>query len=146
MRLAIILLSSLILAACANTAGDVYTRDQAMREMNVQYGVIESVREVTLAGSQSGVGAVAGGAVGGIAGSSVGHNRDSAIGAVVGAVAGGLAGNALEKLGTQEKGQEITVRLENGRLISVVQAGEEKFQAGERVRVLSGRGETRVSR
>jgi len=61
-------------------------------------------------------------------------------------VAGGVAGHSLEEITTRETGQEITVRLDNNRTISIVQGGAERFQPGERVRVLSGQGETRVSR
>ncbi|WP_303787196.1 glycine zipper 2TM domain-containing protein [Azovibrio restrictus] len=142
----LLLTAALILGGCANTSGDVYRRDQAMRERTVQPGVVESVRDVTLEGSRSGVGTVAGGALGGLAGSNIGHGRGSVAGAIVGAVVGGIAGHALEEKVTRETGQEITVKLDNGRTISVVQGGPERFHPGERVRVLSGQGETRVSR
>lgn len=138
--------AALILGGCANTSGDVYRRDQAMRERTVQQGVVESVRDVTLEGTRSGVGTVAGGALGGLAGSNIGQGRGSVAGAIVGAVVGGVAGHALEERATRETGQELTIRLDNGRTISVVQGGAERFQPGERVRVLSGQGETRVTR
>lgn len=137
--------ASLLLGACANTSSEVYSRNQAMREMTVQYGVVDSVREVTLEGTRTGAGTLAGGAIGGIAGSTIGHGRGSVVGAIVGAVAGGVAGHALEENVTRDKGQEITVKLDNGRLISIVQGGTERFRPGEQVRVLTGRGETRVS-
>ncbi len=138
--------AALILGGCANTSGDVYSRDQAMRERTVQQGIVESVRDVTLEGTRSGVGTVAGGALGGLAGSNIGHGRGSVAGAIVGAVVGGVAGHALEERATRETGQELTIRLDNGRTISVVQGGAERFQPGERVRVMSGQGETRVTR
>ena len=44
-------------------------------------------------------------------------------------------------------GLEVTVRLDNGQFLAVVQADEgEAFRAGERVRVLRDGGTTRVSR
>lgn len=138
--------AALILGGCANTSGEVYSRDQAMRERTVQQGVVESVRDVTLEGTKSGVGTVAGGALGGLAGSNIGGGRGSIAGAIVGAVLGGVAGNTLEEKTTRETGQELTIRLDNGRTISVVQGGTERFEPGERVRVLSGQGETRVTR
>ncbi|MGB4467401.1 MAG: glycine zipper 2TM domain-containing protein [Azovibrio sp.] len=138
--------AALILGGCTNTSGDVYRRDQAMRQMTVQNGVVVSVRNVTLEGNRSGIGAVTGGALGGLAGSNIGQGHGSTAGAIVGAVAGGVAGHSLEEITTRETGQEITVRLDNNRTISIVQGGAERFQPGERVRVLSGQGETRVSR
>lgn len=44
-----------------------------------------------------------------------------------------------------QNGIEITVRLDSGRLIAITQAADESFRVGDRVRVLSGGGTTRVS-
>ena len=79
------LLAALTLSACAsNLSGDVYTRDQARQEMIVRTGVVESVREVTLEGTKSGIGAISGAAVGGVAGSHVGGGSGQIVGAIVG--------------------------------------------------------------
>ncbi|MHB8759362.1 MAG: hypothetical protein ACYC5S_04470, partial [Thiobacillus sp.] len=83
--------------------------------------------------------------VGGVAGSSVGGGRGSVIGATVGAVLGGLGGAAAEEAVTRDEGLEITVKLDSGRRIAVTQAADEEFRVGDRVRVLSGGGVTRVS-
>jgi outer membrane lipoprotein SlyB len=64
---------------------------------------------------------------------------------VVGAVAGGVAGQAAEQAATGTTGLEITVRLDSGQLIAVVQEAEESFRPGERVRVLRGGRSTRVT-
>ena len=62
-------------------------------------------------------------------------------------MAGGLAGSAVEEGATRQPGVEVTVRMDNGQFLAVVQADEgERFRAGERVRVLSDAGTTRVSR
>jgi len=42
-------------------------------------------------------------------------------------------------------GLEITVKLYSSRMIAVTQEADEQFRVGERVRVLSGGGATRVS-
>ena len=137
---------ALALAACATSkSGNVYTRDQARREMSVRTGVVESVREVTMEGTKSGVGAVAGGVAGGVAGSHVGGGNGQIVGAVFGAVLGGLAGAAVEEGVTKKNAQEITIKLDNGQLIAVVQEAGELFSPGEPVRVLSGDGATRVT-
>ncbi|ENO85758.1 17 kDa surface antigen, partial [Thauera linaloolentis 47Lol = DSM 12138] len=61
--------------------------------------------------------------------------------------AGGVAGAAIEEGATRTQGVEVTVRLDNGQFLAVVQADEgEAFRAGERVRVLRDAGTTRVSR
>lgn len=111
----------------------------------VRMGVVESVRSVTIEGSHSGVGAVAGGAIGGIAGSNIGQGRGSTVGSILGAVAGGLAGQAIEERTSKKDGLEITIKLDSGQIIAVTQEADEAFRAGDRVRVLSGSGATRVS-
>jgi outer membrane lipoprotein SlyB len=98
-------------------------------------------------GSKSGVGTAAGAVVGGVAGSSVGRGKGNIVGAVIGAVAGGVAGHAIEGGTTSKNALEITVKMDNGQLIAIVQEGQSgEFRAGDRVRVISGRGDTRVSR
>ena len=141
-------LALLVLGGCAQgLGGGAYSRTEARRAMMVQFGTIESVRGVQLEGTKTPIGSVAGAAGGGIAGRGVGGGRGSAVAAVLGAVAGGVAGSALEEGATRTPGVEVTVRLDNGQYLAVVQAdGGESFRAGERVRVLRDGGTTRVSR
>lgn len=139
-------LLSFFLAACASSnSGSVYSRDDARRVQTVRTGVVESVRQVKLEGTKSPVGTIAGGAVGGIAGSSVGGGRGSAIAAVIGAVAGGLAGSALEEGVTRKNAIEITVKIDGGALVAIVQEADEEFKAGDRVRLIENAGTSRVS-
>ena len=125
--------------------GGDYSRGEARREQSVRLGVVDSVRQVQLEGTRSGVGPAAGAVIGGIGGSTVGHGRGSAVGAVVGSVAGGVAGQAAEQSATRQPGLEITIKLDTGQLIAVTQAADETFRAGDRVRVLSDGITTRVS-
>ena len=142
-------LAASLLAACASPypseSPTVYNREQAMREMIVRMGVVESVRAVTIDGTKSPVGAGAGAIVGGIAGSTVGQGRGSSIGTVLGAVAGGVAGAAVENSITRQNGVEITIKLDTGNYVAITQAADEVFKPGERVRILSGSGTTRVT-
>lgn len=146
-RIVVLALIPLLLLGCASSrSGDVYTRDQTRREMLVRTGVVESVREVLMEGSKSGTGTLAGAAIGGVAGSTMGGGKGHIVGAIAGAVLGGLAGNAIEENATKKNALEITVRLDNGQMIAVVQEMGEVFYSGDRVRVLSGNGSTRVTR
>lgn len=142
-----VLAASIAAAGCATgRSGSTYTRDQVRQEQSVRMGAVESVRQVTIEGTRSGIGAVAGAAVGGIAGSTVGGGRGSQVGAVLGAVGGGVAGQAAEEMATRKPGLEITIKLDGGQLIAITQeAAEETFKPGERVRVLSSGGVSRVS-
>lgn len=141
-------LVALIASGCASgLGGETFSRGEARRAIVVQYGVVEAVRPVRLEGTKSPVGTVAGAAVGGIAGSGVGGGRGQAAATVLGAVAGGLLGSAAEEGVTRKPGVEVTVQLENGQHLAVVQedAGE-GFRPGERVRILRDAGTTRVTR
>ena len=141
------LLVLLSLTGCASSrSGDVYSRDQTRKEMTVRTGVVESVREVVMEGTKSGAGTFAGAAVGGVAGSTVGGGKGQIVGAVLGAVLGGLTGSAIEENVTKKNALEITVKLDSGQLIAVVQEMGENFYPGDRVRVLSGSSSTRVTR
>lgn len=108
-------------------------------------GVVESVRAVEVESERSGVGPLVGGVVGGTIGAEVGRGRGSAAGAVVGTVVGSVAGEAAARAGTQP-GVEITVRLDEGRVIAVSQPAGETFKPGDRVRVLSDGRTARVTR
>lgn len=141
------LLLLLFLAGCAGSqSGAAYKRGETRGEMNVRMGVVEGVRRVMIEGTQSGVGAGAGAIVGGLAGSNVGRGKGATAGSVIGAVAGGVAGQALEENLSKKAGLEITVKLDNGQLVAITQEADVQFQPGERVRILSGQGVTRVSR
>ena len=134
------------LAGCASgLSGSTYSRDQARQPEDVRMAIVESVREVQIEGTKSPVGVTAGTVVGGVAGSNAGGGKGSTVGAVLGAVAGGMVGSALEEGVTRQSATEITVKLDDGKLIAVTQAGDEKFQAGDKVRVLTGNGVTRIS-
>lgn len=142
----VLVAGALTLIGCASgTGGKDYSRDQTRSAQEVQMGIVEAVREVNIEGTKTPIGAGAGAVVGGVAGSTVGGGRGSVVGAALGAVLGGLGGAAVEETATRNKGVEITVKLESGRLIAVTQSADETFRVGDRVRVLSGGGTTRVS-
>ena len=136
----------LALGGCASgTGGKDYSRDQTRAVQEVQMGMVESVREVNIEGTKSAVGAGAGAVVGGVAGNTVGSGTGRALATAVGAVLGGLGGAAVEEGVTRQNGIEITVKLDTGKLIAITQTADESFRVGDRVRVLSGGGTTRVS-
>ncbi len=146
--LALVALALLAAGCAAPRTGDTYYRGEALRAQSVDLGVIESLRPVQIQQGQSGVGTVGGAVLGGIAGSTLGSgSRANAAGAVGGAIVGGLVGSAIERDVTKANGVEVTVRLDSGKLIAVVQEGTgAEFRPGDRVRVLSDGHTTRVSR
>lgn len=142
-----LLLIAIALAGCASSkSGDVYSRDETRRVHTVKTGVVESVRTVKIEGTKSGIGTGAGAVVGGVAGSAIGGDgKSQVVGAVIGAVVGGIAGAAAEEGITREDGLEITVRLDSGGMIAIVQEATEEFHPGEAVRILEDGETTRVS-
>jgi outer membrane lipoprotein SlyB len=136
------------LAACTPQPGpSTFSQGETMRAQPVQFGTVESVRPVTIRPGQTRLGAVTGAVVGGVAGTALGNNTASrVVGGTTGAVAGGAAGSALQ--GSQRtNGVELTVELDNGTMIAVVQPGDPRdFRQGDRVRV-TGEGENvRITR
>jgi len=137
---------ALIIGGCAYPAGPADYRGYEVRgEQSVRFGVVESVREVRITPHDTGVGTAGGAALGMVAGSNVGGGSGQVAGAIGGAILGGIIGNNIERSANEHPGIEITVLLDSGRYISIVQGAEEPFRAGERVRILSGRGATRVT-
>ncbi|WER45449.1 hypothetical protein CupriaWKF_14240 [Cupriavidus sp. WKF15] len=137
-----------LISGCAtdSSSNSVYSTGQAQREQTVRYGMVEGVRDVMIQGGQTGAGTIAGGAIGGVAaGSLIGSGNGSVAAGILGAVLGGIAGSAAENKVNQRRGLEITVRLENGEMRAITQEADELFRPGDRVRLLTSGGVTRVT-
>ena len=148
-RLLVLPVLAAIVAGCANPApsGQVYSTYQTQAEQIVRMGTIESIRNVAIAKSDTGVGAVGGAALGGLAGSQVGHGNGSAAVGILGAIGGAVLGNRLENQANTQPGLELTVRLDGGELRAITQLADEPFRPGDRVRLLTdpSSGRTRVT-
>jgi outer membrane lipoprotein SlyB len=58
-----------------------------------------------------------------------------------------VGGDAIEERATREQALQITVDLDKGSTIAVVQAADQQFAVGERVKILRGeRGAARVTK
>jgi outer membrane lipoprotein SlyB len=126
--------------------GDTYSRNEAGQVQTVRSGTVQSVRMVKLQAGQ-GAGSTIGAIAGGIAGSKVGGGSGQTLGALGGAAAGAVAGGAIEQKIGNKQGIEMTISLDDGETISIVQEHTEResFNPGDRVRVLYGSGRTRVA-
>ena len=139
-------LGSLALGGCAYHAGSGdYHGYEVRGEQSVRFGVVESVREVRISPGDTGVGTAGGAMLGSIAGSTVGGGNGQIAGAIGGAILGGIIGQNVEKSANERRGIEVTVLMDSGNYLAVVQESDEPFRAGDRVRILSGRGATRVT-
>ena len=144
--LAFAAIGTFALGGCAYHGGSADYRGYEVRgEQSVRFGVVESVREVRISPRETGVGTAGGAVLGSIAGSNVGGGNGQIVGAIGGAILGGIIGQNIEKNANERRGLEVTVLLDTGKYLAVVQEADEAFRAGDRVRILSGRGNSRVT-
>jgi outer membrane lipoprotein SlyB len=136
------------LGGCATSSPDVIQRGDAQRLSVVEDGVVLTVRNVVVDGSQSGIGAAVGGVTGAVAGASRGGSNaeSNVIGLLVG-VAGAAAGNAIERMATREDATELLIQLKGGERRAVVQAkGGEVLAPGDKVILITTSGKVRIAR
>jgi outer membrane lipoprotein SlyB len=137
---------ALALGGCAyNYGSGDYRGYEARGEQSVRFGVVESLRPVRIQPHDTGVGGSAGAVIGGIAGSNVGGGNGQIVGAIGGAIIGAIIGSSVERQANEVPGIEITVLMDSGKYIAVVQQSDEAFRPGDRVRILSGHNSTRVT-
>ena len=141
------LVLALVTGCASSRSGQVYSRDNARRAQSVEMGVVESVRRVTIEGTQSAIGGVAGGVTGGVLGSTIGDGSGKAVATVIGALAGAAAGALAEENITRKEGLEIVVNKDNGGSVLIVQEADIPFYPGDRVRIITAPdGTTRVAK
>lgn len=140
MRFTAIMLLVVVAGCASRTSSQVYSREQAQRQMSVYYGTVLAVSPVVIEGTRSGLGTVAGGVIGGIAGNTVGGGHGRALATAAGAIGGALLGTVVEEDATRTQGLELTVEMDNGEIIAVVQAADTQFYVGDRVRIVRGTG------
>ena len=136
------------LGACASSSPDVIQRDDTQRLAKVEDGVVLTVRNVVVEGSQTGVGATVGGVVGAVGGySASGVQREGQVlGLLIGA-AGAVAGNAIERFSSREEAVEILVALKGGERRAIVQGkGGELLVPGDAVILVTTGSKIRVTK
>ena len=137
-----------LFTSCANPSlkPDTYDRDSVQKVSNVLYGEIVSLKKVTIEGETKS-GTIVGGLVGAAAGSQVSDSKpESEIGAVIGGAIGATLGGNVSKNIQSVEGIQLTINMDDGRTISVVQeTSQYSFSIGDLVEVISTKGKTRVS-
>jgi outer membrane lipoprotein SlyB len=145
------LLTALVVVSimgCASSASSkVYPRYQAQQAWRVEYGKVTGIDPVAIEGERSYLGGAGGGYIGYELGRAAVDGSGGGVAGAVGAVAGAVAGSAIEERATRQDGLQITVELDEGSTVAIVQAADQPFALGERVRVLRGqRGAARVTK
>lgn len=138
--------AALLLGGCAATRGPVYPRSQAQSAWNVHDGRVVDLESATIEGRRTRVGRIGGGLIGYEVGRTVGQGAGSRIAGAVGAVAGAVAGENVEERATRQPAYAITVELDGGRTLQVIQPADQQFAVGERVRVYTRGGQARVGK
>jgi outer membrane lipoprotein SlyB len=122
--------------ATSPTTANTVSRHETGRVHTFERGEIIYVRSVTIEGESDGIGALAGGAMELALGNAVGGGRGQTIARVGGAIAGAGIGTAMEQAATTTAGVELSILLESGEMIVVIQAADERFDKGDSVRVI----------
>lgn len=102
-------------------------------EVCLTCGVVVSVKEVTVQGQETGVGAVGGGAVGALVGSQVAGRGNHTVGGLVGAIGGALIGHQVEKHARQATAWDVRLRMDDGSERTIRQS--HAWRVGDRVDV-----------
>jgi outer membrane lipoprotein SlyB len=107
------------------------------RGISARYGVVTEVRRTNVREARGlGAGAVIGALVGGVVGSTVGHGTGRTLATVGGAVAGGAVGQGIQNRNADnQEGYLITVRVDNGNILTIAQDTHDWVRAGQRVRI-----------
>ena len=144
--LVIILVLSLALPACSTTGSKVFNAGEAQQIQQVSFGTVLAVEEVRVEGDGAHTGAIIGGITGAAVGSLFGGGSGKVLSVLGGALAGGVLGHGIEGQVRSFDAYQLTIELENGSNIVVVQRKDEQFfTRGDRVRVIvSGQNAARV--
>lgn len=141
-QILLVLCLAITSGGCAKSLGGrSYDRGDARQAYAVTFGQVVSVYPVRIEGEAGTLGTAGGAAIGYSLGRLIGSGSSSRVGGAVGGVAGAVAGREVEKAATAENGFEITVDMDRGGTLLIVQSADVAFAAGERVRVLRGRGD-----
>lgn len=145
-KIALASISVIALSGCATGQynPNVYQGSQANIIGGYQSGVVTAVRDVAIQDDPTGFGAVSGALIGGLIGSQVGGGSGQYIGAAIGTTAGGVFGNSVENNTARTNAQEITVQLNNGSNLVIVQGNTQNISKGQRVKLMSNNGNYRI--
>ena len=140
--LPVLAIGALTLAGCANTAplgGNVYTGSQAGASQTVTFGTIEAVRVVQIqADSRAGgiIGTGGGAVIGGLLGRQVGGGSGRDLATAAGVIGGAVGGSRIEEAANRVDALEMEIRRDDGQRVVVVQKADQRFQTGQRVRLI----------
>ena len=136
----------LFISGCASGGYETVPNSSAGTTQSIDLGTVVGTRTVKIEGESGQLGLYGGGILGSAAGSTIGRGDGRTLASAGGAVAGAIVGRKIEKALTTKLAQEMTIELDDGRTLVVVQELKEPaFNSGDRVSVLETRnGDARV--
>ena len=130
-----------LLCGCASGGYETVPRSSASTTQTLDQGTVVATRNVKIEGESSQLGLYGGGIMGSAVGSTVGHGDGQVLASAGGAVVGAVVGQQVEKTMTTKIAQELTIEMDDGNTVVVVQELKDpKFTTGDRVSVLEARG------
>ncbi|MDL2272252.1 hypothetical protein LJC23_04380 [Desulfovibrio sp. OttesenSCG-928-I05] len=140
--LCVVAVLCLALGACATKSSEPYAANRAYRVGGMEVGTVTHVGETLLTEEYGHENVLGGAAVGGVAGAvATGGNP---LGLVGGAALGAYAGDYVTEKTVRYKALTITVAMDNGDLVTVVQEEDDVYLPGDRVRILYERDRAQV--
>ena len=131
-------LGMLLPAGCASRDGRTYSDSEARRVQQIKFGTVTEITEVRVEEDSSLLGPSLGGVTGGVLGSLFGSGSGRVLATLGGAIIGALSGAAVESGVRQYNAFQIMVHTDDNQTLSVVQAQDDVFIKGDRVRVVIG--------
>ena len=130
-----------LLYGCVSGGYETVPRNSAGTTQTLDLGTVVATRNVMIDGESSQLGLYGGGIMGSAVGSTIGSGDGAVLASAGGAVAGAIVGQQVEKSLTKKLAQEITIEMDDGSTVVVVQEMKEPpFNTGDRVSVLESRG------
>lgn len=133
--LAHIIILALVLAP-TSCGGKRYSDGSLRESQAVRHGVVLDVTEVMVAEDPSLIGPAIGLAAGGLLGSAFGAGTGRTLFVLGGAALGADVGGGIDYRTRNYKALQITMELDNGNVLMVVQGYDELFVRGDEVRII----------
>lgn len=149
-RILMFLIVTILTAGCADLGGSKYGEGSAPvssagEQASDRYGRVTGLETVQVDKDYKfGVGSVVGAVAGGIIGYQFGGGAGKTLLAIGGAVAGAAAGTAAESKLNKQDAHKVTVAMQSGGTVTIIQPVDSRLRNGMNVRITGGGDTARV--
>ena len=148
--ISVLFIITFLAAGCADTGGAKYGEQAAPvssagESETARYGRVTAIETVQVDKDYKfGVGTVVGAVAGGILGHQFGGGSGQTLLTIAGTLAGAAAGTAAESKMNKQNAQKVTVKMQSGGSVTIVQPVDSSLRNGMNVRVIGGGESARV--